>query len=84
MARMCAEQMALLGLEDGDIVLARQELGSAVLKVKLDNHVAKGCVRVAASHELTVGLGNYMGDITIEKTSQENYKPYETSIMEAF
>jgi len=84
MARMCAEQMALLGLEDGDIVLARQELGSAVLKVKLDSHVAKGCVRVAASHELTVGLGNYMGDITIEKTSQENYKPYETSIMEAF
>lgn len=84
MARMCAEQMAQLGLEDGDVVLARQERGSAVLKVKLDNHVAKGCVRVAASHELTVGLGNYMGDITIEKTSQENYKPYETSMMEAF
>jgi NADH-quinone oxidoreductase subunit G len=84
MARMCAEQLAILGLEDGDVVLARQERGSAVLKVKLDNHVAKGCVRVAASHELTVGLGNYMGDITIEKTSEEHYKPYETSAMEAF
>jgi NADH-quinone oxidoreductase subunit G len=83
MARMCAEQLATLGLEDGDVVLARQERGSAILKVKLDNHVAKGCVRVAASHELTVGLGNYMGDITIEKTSEENYKSYEASIMEA-
>lgn len=83
MARMCAEQMALLGLVEGDIVLARQERGSAVLKVKLDNHVAKGCVRVAASHELTTGLGDLMGDITIEKTTEEHYKPYETTMMEA-
>lgn len=83
MARMCAEQMALLGLVEGDIVLARQDRGSAVLKVKLDNHVAKGCVRVAASHELTTGLGDLMGDITIEKTTEEHYKPYETTIMEA-
>lgn len=83
LARMCAEQMALLGLVEGDVVLARQERGSAVLKVKLDNHVAKGCVRVAASHELTTGLGDLMGDITIEKTTDEHYKPYETTIMEA-
>jgi NADH-quinone oxidoreductase subunit G len=83
MARMCAEQMAMLGLVEGDIVLARQDRGSAVLKVKLDNHVAKGCVRVAASHELTTGLGDLMGDITIEKTTEEHYKPYETTMMEA-
>ncbi|OYY49316.1 MAG: NADH-quinone oxidoreductase subunit G [Methylophilaceae bacterium 17-44-8] len=83
MARMCAEQMAMLGLVEGDVVLARQDHGSAVLKVKLDNHVAKGCVRVAASHELTIGLGDLMGDITIEKTTEEYYKPYETTIMEA-
>jgi NADH-quinone oxidoreductase subunit G len=83
MARMCAEQMALLGLVEGDVVLARQDRGSAVLKVKLDNHVAKGCVRVAASHELTTGLGDLMGDITIEKTTEDHYKPYETTIMEA-
>lgn len=84
MARMCAEQMAELGLVDGDIVLAKQDKGSAILKVKLDTHVAKGCVRVAASHELTTGLGDLMGDITIEKARQEDYKPYETTIMEAF
>lgn len=84
MARMCAEQMAELGLVDGDVVLAKQDKGSAVLKVKLDAHVAKGCVRVAASHEMTTSLGDLMGDISIEKASQEDYKPYETTIMEAF
>lgn len=83
MARMCAEQMALLGLVEGDVVLAKQDRGSAVLKVKLDHHVAKGCVRVAASHELTIGLGDLMGDITLEKTTEEHYKPYETTMMEA-
>jgi len=29
--------------------------------------VAMGCVRVAAAHEDTVGLGDLMGDITVEK-----------------
>ncbi|HEY0562094.1 MAG TPA: NADH-quinone oxidoreductase subunit NuoG [Methylophilus sp.] len=84
MARMCAAQIAELGLADGDVVLASQDMGSAVLKVKLDYHVAKGCVRVAASHELSTGLGNLMGDIAIEKISQEQYQHYETTIMEAY
>ena len=53
------------------------------LKVKLDNHVAMGCVRVAASHELTTGLGDLMGDITLEKTLEADYRPYDTVIMEA-
>lgn len=83
MARMRAEQIAALGLVDGDIVLAKQDKGSAVLKVKLDNHVAMGCVRIAASHELTTGLGDLMGDITLEKTTDASYKPYDTVIMEA-
>lgn len=83
MARMRAEQIAALGLVDGDIVLAKQDKGSAVLKVKLDNHVAMGCVRVAASHELTTGLGDLMGDITLEKTTDTSYRPYDTVIMEA-
>ncbi len=83
MARMRAEQIAALGLVEGDIVLAKQDKGSAVLKVKLDNHVAMGCVRVAASHELTTSLGDLMGDITLEKTTDTSYKPYDTVIMEA-
>ncbi len=82
MARMRAEQIAELGLVEGDIVLATQDKGSAVLKVKLDNHVAMGCVRVAASHELSTGLGDLMGDISIAKHSPEDYKPYETIMID--
>jgi NADH-quinone oxidoreductase subunit G len=69
MARMRAEQMAALGLVEGDTVLARQDNGHAILKVRLDNHVAMGCVRVTASHEGSVGLGDLMGDITIERVN---------------
>ena len=59
--------MRELDLREGDTVLAKQDKGSAVLTVRLDNHVAKGCVRVAAAHEDTIGLGDLMGDITVEK-----------------
>jgi NADH-quinone oxidoreductase subunit G len=82
MARMHADQIKALGLVPGDIVLASQDKGSAVLQVQFDNHVAMGCVRVAASHELTTGLGDLMGDITIEKTAPEDYKPYETALID--
>jgi NADH-quinone oxidoreductase subunit G len=64
---MCAKQMDQLSLVEGEQVLVRQDQGSAVLSVKLDNHVAMGCVRVAAAHEASVGLGDLMGDISIEK-----------------
>jgi NADH-quinone oxidoreductase subunit G len=67
MARMCAAQMATLDLVEGETVLVRQDKGSAVLQVKIDNHVAMGCVRVTASHEGSIGLGDLMGDITVEK-----------------
>jgi NADH-quinone oxidoreductase subunit G len=67
MARMCSKEMAALDLVEGDIVLVRQDKGSAILKVKLDNHVAMGCVRVTASHEDSTDLGDLMGEITVEK-----------------
>jgi NADH-quinone oxidoreductase subunit G len=70
MARMNAEDMRVLELQEGDTVLAKQDKGSAVLTVRLDNHVAKGCVRVTAAHEDTIGLGDLMGDISIEKITQ--------------
>ena len=72
MARMRAEQMTALGLVEGDTVLATQDKGSAVLQVSLDNHVAMGCVRVTASHEGSIGLGDLMGDIAIEKIENAN------------
>jgi NADH-quinone oxidoreductase subunit G len=74
MARMCASQLADLGLVDGDLVSVKQDKGSAILIVKLDEHVSKGCVRVAAAHEDTIGLGDLMGDITVEKLSPANLK----------
>lgn len=83
MARMSAAQLELLGLKDGDYVVARQENGSAVLKVRVDNHVAKGCVRVAASHPATVGLGDLMGDITIEKATEVDFLAYQQTLAEA-
>jgi NADH-quinone oxidoreductase subunit G len=67
MARMCAIEMEALSLIEGDQVLVKQDKGSAILTVKLDNHVAMGCVRVAASHPDTIGLGDLMGEITVEK-----------------
>jgi NADH-quinone oxidoreductase subunit G len=67
MARMCSQEMDSLGLIEGDSVLVRQDKGSAILKVRLDNHVAMGCVRVTAAHEDTIGLGDLMGEITVEK-----------------
>lgn len=72
MARMRAEQIAALGLTVGDRVLVKQDKGSAVLQVYLDNHVAMGCVRVTASHEGSVSLGDLMGDITVEKYTEKN------------
>ena len=67
MARMRAAQVAALNLVEGETVLVRQDKGSAELQVKLDNHVAMGCVRVTAAHEGSIGLGDLMGDISIEK-----------------
>jgi len=81
MARMCAEEIEALHLKEGDQVLVRQDKGSAILTVKLDHHVAKGCVRVAASHPDTVGLGDLMGEITVEKF--ESHVNIETNKMEA-
>ena len=82
MARMCAQQITALDLVDGDTVLARQDKGSAELQVKLDNHVAMGCVRVTASHEGSIGLGDLMGDITIEKLMVAKFSVDNTAIDE--
>jgi NADH-quinone oxidoreductase subunit G len=79
MARMRAEQMQALGLVEGDTVLAKQDKGSALLQVKLDNHVAMGCVRVTASHEGSIGLGDLMGEITIEKIAAETSQQAEAT-----
>jgi NADH-quinone oxidoreductase subunit G len=71
MARMHSRQAEALGLAAGDSVLVKQGEGSAVLKVRIDNHVAMGCVRVQAASPVTASLGELMGDITVEKVQAE-------------
>ena len=80
MARINEKQLQELGLKEGDRVLVKQDKGSAVLEVRLDNHVAMGCVRVAAAHEDTIGLGDLMGDITLEKYVHETTTVQQTVV----
>lgn len=70
-ARLNPEDMRMLGLQEDDKVLVKQDKGSAVLSVRRDPHVAMGCVRVAAAHQDTIGLGDLMGDISIEKIPED-------------
>lgn len=69
MARMCTRLMEELNLVEGDKVLVSQDEGSAVLSVRLDDHVAYGCVRITAAHPDSVTLGDMMGDIALEKVA---------------
>ncbi|HEY8118112.1 MAG TPA: NADH-quinone oxidoreductase subunit NuoG [Methylophilaceae bacterium] len=67
MARMRGKLLEMLGLKDGDMVRVTQGEGSAVLQVRLDDHVAMGCVRIQAASPVTASLGELMGEITVEK-----------------
>ena len=81
--RIHPDEMRLHELSEGDLVLVKQDKGSAILPVRSDTHVAMGCVRVAAAHEDTLGLGDLMGDISIEKISQEQADAIKAKEMEA-
>ena len=70
-AGMHSRQLVLLGLQDGDLVLVKQDAGSATLTAKSDNRVPVGCVRVASANALTASLGDLMGIITVEKAPLE-------------
>ncbi|MBV6408174.1 MAG: hypothetical protein EFKGCFLK_01755 [Rhodocyclaceae bacterium] len=65
-ARMNAATLAKLGLTAGAQVKVSLG-GTAVLAVQLDAGVPDGCVRVAAGHELTSGLGPMQGELTVER-----------------
>ncbi len=71
MVRLHPDEMRLQGVAEGDAVLVKQDKGSAVLTVQSDTHVAMGCLRVAAAHEDTIGLGDLMGDISLEKVDKK-------------
>ena len=66
-ARMNAATLAKLGLAAGMPVKVSLG-GTAILQAALDAGVPDGCVRVAAGHERTAGLGPMQGEITVERT----------------
>ncbi|MGA9991223.1 MAG: NADH-quinone oxidoreductase subunit NuoG [Thiobacillaceae bacterium] len=65
-AYMAGELMIRLGLEPGAMAAVRQGHEVINLKVEQDDHLPDNCVRVAAGHPLTAGLGPMFGDITVE------------------
>jgi NADH-quinone oxidoreductase subunit G len=66
-ARLSGELMERLGLEEGETVRISQDGGEAVLRVVRDDGVPAGCVRIAAAHPLTAGLGTMFGEIELAR-----------------
>ena len=66
-ARMCAATLTQLGIADASHVRVRQGQGETQLIARLDETVPMGCVRVAAAHASTAGLGDMFGTINVER-----------------
>ena len=56
-----------LGVKAGERVRVRQGDGEAVVEVGIDERLPAGCVRLAAAHRHTAGLGPMFGAVTIER-----------------
>ena len=71
-AWMNGNLLAQLGLVSGEKIKIIQEKGAAVLYAGLDQKLPDNCVRVAAGHVSTAGLGAMFGSVAVEKiTSQQ-------------
>jgi NADH-quinone oxidoreductase subunit G len=66
-AWMHAALLQKLGVEAGGMVALRQEQGHVVLRAGCDDRLPQDCVRVAAAHPMTAGLGAMLGEIEVEK-----------------
>ncbi|MBI5922069.1 MAG: NADH-quinone oxidoreductase subunit G [Betaproteobacteria bacterium] len=65
-ARMNAATLAKLGVAAGKQVKVKQGSGVAQMTAELDAGLPDNCVRVAAGHVLTAGLGAMQGTLTVE------------------
>jgi len=70
-AWMNAKLLQKLGVAPGQPVIVRQGVGSAKLAAALDDKLPEECVRVAAAHPSTAGLGPMFGSLTLEKAPVE-------------
>ena len=68
-AWMNARVLQQLGLSAGQPVAVRQGDGEARLTAALDERLPDGCVRVAAAHPATAGLGALYGTVTVQGLS---------------
>jgi NADH-quinone oxidoreductase subunit G len=68
-AWMNARLMARLGLSANDLVLVKQGEGEARLEAALDERMPDECVRIAAAHASTAGLGPMFGSLELGKIS---------------
>jgi NADH-quinone oxidoreductase subunit G len=66
-AWMSGELLGRLQIQVGEAVTLRQGEGSAVLKAGRDDRLPANCVRVAAGHPLTAGLGGMLDEIAVER-----------------
>ena len=55
------------GLSEKDFVLIKQGAGEAKLRAALDDRLPDDCVRIAAAHATTAGLGAMFGAVTLQK-----------------
>jgi NADH-quinone oxidoreductase subunit G len=70
-AWMNAKLMQRLELSPDMPLRLRQGGGEAALAAALDDRLPENCVRVAAAHPSTAGLGAMFGVITLEKDTVE-------------
>jgi len=56
-----------LGVKAGERVRVRQGDGDALVEVAVDERLPAGCVRLAAAHRHTSGLGPMYGTVSIER-----------------
>jgi NADH-quinone oxidoreductase subunit G len=70
-AWMNAKLLKKLGLAENQPVLARMQGGPARLLAALDDKLPDDCVRIAAAHPLTAGLGPMFGTLSLEKAPVE-------------
>ena len=66
-AWMNGKLFAQLNLVSGERIRIKQEKGEAILVSALDDKLPDGCVRVAAGHPSSAGLGAMFGSVTLER-----------------
>jgi NADH-quinone oxidoreductase subunit G len=70
-AWMNGKLFAQLNFVSGEKIKITQEKGEAVLVSALDDKLPDNCVRVAAGHPSTAGLGAMFGAVTLERVAAE-------------